>query len=920
MKFAAVLFASASLLSAQVWVSGQGARAVIGQKSFTRQVPGLSDRALGAAGGLAVANDTLFVVDGSRVFADPQNHRVLIFTNISQQLPGPKQPIQWSGDVTDQRCPLCGGVAATVLGQPNFSTRDIGLAADKLRSPVGVASDGQVLAVADADNNRVLIWLSIPTTNGQPADVVIGQPDFKSAGLNFGGSGSTPSAKGLRGPQGVWIQDGRLYIADTQNNRILIFNSIPRSNGASADLVLGAPNFTTFVQQDLVAAAQNFSAKPNNLLSPVSVTSDGRRVYVSDLGHNRVVIWNSIPNQNGQPADVVVGQPDLQSNDQNFAFLANNSSQLCESNGTNDKGEKTYPALCAATLNFPRYALSDGTRLFIADGGNDRVLVFNEVPTSNGRAADVILGQINENLVQDSDLKKISSADTVRTPSALAWDGTNLYVSDPFNRRVVLYTPGDLRLPVTGVRNAASRDIFAITGITFTQAPKENDETTIKIGGEGGREYKYKAVKDDKLEQVIRALVDAINANGGDPQVLARANVPAQQILLTSRVGGAPGNDVQYAVTFSENATIAVSTASGNLSGGQNAAQIAPGTVISILGDDLAAETVSAPTPGPDNPTLPNTLGGVEVYIDGIKVPIMMVSPTEIRAQMPWEVSDSSSVSAYVRRLDRNGNVLTTTAIGVPIIPQNPGIFAVEGVDDPRPARAFHGSSQAIGVVSVDGAIKEGDTATITIEDRSYTYTVIKDDTLENIRNSLVNLVNEDPKVMAEASTIYTRILLKARIPGPEGEGIPYTAKAPEGANVIMTALSPALCCSAREGSAITTEEPARPGELISIFATGLGFVKPNEALFSQITGGIYSGPAANTPNSTVDDAQVGGKTANVLFARLVPGMVGVYEVRLQLNSDIPTNPQTQMWIAQLGFISNIVTLPVVNPLAPQPQ
>ena len=45
----------------------------------------------------------------------------------------------------------------------------------------------------------------------------------------------------------------------------------------------------------------------------MSVTSDGQRLYVTDLGHNRVLIWNSIPTQNGQAADVVVGQPNMTS-------------------------------------------------------------------------------------------------------------------------------------------------------------------------------------------------------------------------------------------------------------------------------------------------------------------------------------------------------------------------------------------------------------------------------------------------------------------------------------------------------------------------------------------------------------------------------------------------------------------------------
>ena len=58
----------------------------------------------------------------------------------------------------------------------------------------------------------------------------------------------------MRGPQGVWIQGGKLYVADTQDHRVLIYNSIPTSNGAAADLVLGQPNFTTFVEPDLTQA------------------------------------------------------------------------------------------------------------------------------------------------------------------------------------------------------------------------------------------------------------------------------------------------------------------------------------------------------------------------------------------------------------------------------------------------------------------------------------------------------------------------------------------------------------------------------------------------------------------------------------------------------------------------------------------
>ena len=286
--------------------------------------------------------------------------------------------------IYDSKCPVCVGHATLVLGQPDFTTVTENLAATPttLRLPTAVASDGVHVVVADTNHNRVLIWNRIPTNNDSPADVVAGQPNFTSTSL----PGGNPNAKSMRGPQGVWIQNGRLYVADTQNNRVLIFNRIPTSNGAAADVVLGQPNFTTFVEPDLTQQKNNVQA--NQLLNPVSVTSDGVHIFVTDLGYNRVLIWNSIPSSNGAAADVVIGQPDMVSSIANNAFSTDPNDTtnkqtpvLCKvSNGTDANGNPTYPGSCNATVSFPRFALAAGNRLFIADGGNDRVLVFTQFP------------------------------------------------------------------------------------------------------------------------------------------------------------------------------------------------------------------------------------------------------------------------------------------------------------------------------------------------------------------------------------------------------------------------------------------------------------------------------------------------------------------------------------------------------------
>jgi hypothetical protein len=88
----------------------------------------------------------------------------------------------------------------------------------------------------------------------------------------------------------------------------------------------------------------------------------------------------------------------------------------------------------------------------------------------------------------------------------------------------------------------------------------------------------------------------------------------------------------------------------------------------------------------------------------------------------------------------------------------------------------------------------------------------------------------------------------------------------------------------------------------------------------ASITGQVYPGPALNIPVTNVDNAQVGGTTANVLSAGLAIGMMpGIYLVQLQIDNTLPTNYLTQMYIAQNVFTSNIVTIPVVAQAPPAP-
>jgi len=891
------------------FVTGQGARLVIGQTTFTNQLPGASDTLLGGVGGVAFANGILFVTDANRTGLTPINNRVLLFP--TQSFPGPLDPIQ----PYIARCGTCVGKASTVLGQTDFTSVDFHITQSGLRLPTAVATDGKILAVADTANNRVMIWKSIPTVNGQPADLVLGQPDFTTI------SPVVVDNRSFRGPQGVWIQNGKLFVADTQNHRVLIWNSIPTQNRQPADVVLGQANFNVAVQPDLTKGASD--AHANTLLNPVSVSSDGTRLYVADLGNNRVLIWNSIPTSNQKAADVVVGQKDFETS------ISNDAAGLCPSNGTDSTGAPTYPARCGKTMDFPRFALSDGTRLFIADSGNDRVLIYNTIPTAPGASADIILGQPDENASVVSSatdlfhpLLRQSAADITPTPTGLAWDGTNLYVSDPANRRVLVFTPGEFLIPINGVRNAASREIFALGSLTLAGTITTGDIVKVTITNTDGKavEHDYTMVKDDTLVKAMTGLAASINSGDGDPAVFAQFEPILNVIKLVARKPGTDGNNIGLAVSGSDNATFTISASGATLQGGENATIIAPGTLITLLGHDLADVTASADL---SQAHLPLDLGGVQLYCDGNRSPLLYVSPTQINGQMPFEFLDSNNISCYVRIQHNDGRVVATTAIAVPLDQSNPGIFANEG-DEPRTAIAYHTSSYATGTITVDGSIEAGDTGTITVADRSYTYTVQAGDTLASVRDAFVALINANPEeeVVAVPVAAFNRLQLRAKIAGPAGNGITFAATTDMGDNanlfLILTNLSNTLCCANRAGSPVTQANPAVPGETILVYGTGLGTVEPSAATQAEDTGGKYKGPALNDPRQFVSSL-AGGSTANVISANLAVGMVGVYEVRLSLGLGTPPSPLTQLTISQNIYTSNIVTIPVIDPTVQTP-
>jgi uncharacterized protein (TIGR03437 family) len=901
------------MCAGQTYLTGQAARAVIGQTTFDGQTPGTTNTNFGGIGGLAYANNTLFATDANRLGLLPNNNRILVFNQIQQQLPADNVEIApYTG-----RCPVCGGIASLVLGQPDFitSAQITPPTQTSLRTPTAVATDGQNVAVADTANNRILLWRSIPTVNGQPADIVLGQPNFSTVGRNV------VAATTLRGPQGVWLQNGKLFVADTQNNRILIWNSIPTQNNQPADVVLGQPNFTS--APPINQTSTTLPTAANIMLSPVAVSSDGTHLFVADLGYNRVLIWNQIPTQTQQPADVEIGQLNFQNS------IANDATELCAANGTDSSGNPTYPAICAATMNFPRYVLADSVgRLYVADGGNDRVLVFNTIPAQNAARADFILGEPDEfsDIYTNADSSITSAANVTPTPTSLAWDGHNLYVADSTNYRILVFTPEQPLVPINNIVNGASLAVYASGAIVVGGTITAKDVATVTINGTA---YTYTVVSTDTTDTIAKGLVAAINAANkglGDPSVFVYEKATLSTIVLVARQPGPgttatppTGNNITLATSVNTSSQLTLSASGATLSGGGSAGQLAPGTILLVNGTNLADSSASAAASADQ---LPFTLAGVELYIDGMRAPLFSVSPTQIKAVLPWSVYGSTTASSWLRITRSDGSVTVTNAVNIPIVTSNPGIFAdtTPGAPEPRAATAVHASSYATGTIVVSGAIQAGDTGVITIGSNSYSYTVSPNDTLASIEVSLINFINGNPssEVVAFLANEGFAIRVQAKVPGPAGNGISIATSTSTiatntgGVLLSLSATNTQTCCASVAGTLVTPSNPAVPGETIVIYATGLGLITPDSARITLIgrDGNPYNGTPANTPVDSISSS-AGTASGTIISASLEVGFIGLYQVVIELSNGVPADAQAQLTISQGFHTSNIVTIPV---------
>lgn len=300
-----------------------------------------------------------------------------------------------------------------ILGQPHFGAEGRNAKTSPgphtLNVPTGIVSYKDGLAVADAWNNRVLLWKTVPQDSHTPADVVLGQKDMISIDANRGAA--VPSAATLHWPYGVWSDGESLMVADSGNRRILQWQTFPTDHGQPADLVLGQQTFT--------CRNENAGGEPNamSMRWPHSITKWNGNLCVADAGNNRIMVWNGMPTHHGADCQWTLGQ--------------------CNSRLVDHNASLYWPR--AETLNMPYGITTCGTWLLTADTANSRLLGWPQTHLLTGGKAQALAGQPTFNAKGDNQWKHVKRG-SLCWPYSVQACGKTIVVADSGNNRIQLWS------------------------------------------------------------------------------------------------------------------------------------------------------------------------------------------------------------------------------------------------------------------------------------------------------------------------------------------------------------------------------------------------------------------------------------------------------------------------------------------------
>ncbi|MGH9558403.1 MAG: hypothetical protein ACRD30_04120 [Bryobacteraceae bacterium] len=575
---------------------------------------------IGGAPGLFTVNNNLYVCDVA-------SNRVIEYDVPSSWLAAsPGLPSPTAIAVIGQN-DLVSGTANKGQASPDNTT---------LNAPMAGVLVGSDIWMVDSGNNR---GLAFPQSAGyKTASRLIGQLDFPYFAPNliegrevyfFNNQVGTGSA-------GIVVDSNstppHLYIADSQNNRILGFKDARSVQASSrADLVIGQ----TDVYSSMINSPNNDPLRPtaSGLSSPAGLAVDSAgNLYVADTGNGRVVRFPAPFSQSAgsaQTANLVLGQFSLTS-----APVINASIQNLAS-------------------PFGLVLLSDGS-LAVSDASQNRVVIFKHAAGSdfqNGQNAAVVLGQVDFNSALPG-----NGVASMNSPRHMAADGFDrLFVADSGNNRVLAFTSPEnagngqsSSYQINGLRSPQGVAVSADTGEIWVANTNANQIWRLPA-----------------YDQLI------LNSNPNQPPISETIGSPTPLAIALDSSDNLITAEATNRVGFYFAQLVAVNAASYS-----NNQPLAPGMLALLYRGGLAFTLPATWQPGaPFNLNYPWPTTGVndiQVLVNGTPAPIFRIDPEKLAFQVPSTTPTSGTVPIVMMH-PSTGEILA--AANVQMAPYAPAFF-----------------------------------------------------------------------------------------------------------------------------------------------------------------------------------------------------------------------------------------------------
>jgi len=318
----------------------------------------------------------------------------------------------------------------------------------------------------------------------------------------------------------------------------------------------------------------------------------------------------------------------------------------------------------SAELNFPTAVAVDiSGNLLIADYSNSRIrkVAPNGIITTAAGSGDP--GIFFGNAGFSGDGGPATSA-TISIPGSVAVDSSgNFFIADTYNNRI-------RKVSASGIISTVAGSGVIIDVLSADNG--YNDCCQANLGtGDGG------PATSATLDHPFGVAVDA----SGNIFIADSYDFRVREVLVPTTSSGAPDAPVLN--------TGGIFNASFN----SGALAASPGSLISIFGSNLSTSSIGAVADSHGN--LPLTLAGATVHIGSISAPLLYVSPGQINAQVPFELSP------------RGYAVTVTTAAGLSnsvdlnVTATSPGMFAGAVVSNKNGAQINAGNPMRPGDVIV---------------------------------------------------------------------------------------------------------------------------------------------------------------------------------------------------------------------------